>query len=173
MSILIFFCDLISFLIVAYVIYIMLRPMLFGAIYFPTTPGNVGIIRKFADAKSGQKIADLGSGDGRILIALAQAGAEAHGYEVNPLLVWNSRRAIRKAGLKGKAIVHWQSFWKADLSQYDTIVTYGFPHIMGKLGKKLKAELAPDAKVISNVFTFPNLTEVRSENKVRLYTISH
>jgi ribosomal protein L11 methylase PrmA len=171
MLILLLVFNFISCLIVAGTIYIILRPMLFGAIYFPTTPGNVEIIRKLAEAKPGQKIADLGSGDGRILIALAQAGAEAHGYEVDPFLVRRSRRAIRKAGLEGKAIVHWQSFWRADLSQYDAVVVYGFPHIMKNLSVKIKRELPPGAKIVSNVFSFPGLTEVTSEHKVRLYTI--
>ena len=132
-------------------------------------PTSILVVRKFAAVQPGDIVADLGSGDGRILIALAQDGAEAHGYEVNPLLVWNSRRAIRKAGLADKAIVHRQSFWKADLSRYRTVVAYGFPHIMKGLGKKLQKELPSGAKVISNVFVFPNLKEIRSENKVRLY----
>jgi hypothetical protein len=161
----------VALLIVSCTIYLILRPMLFGAIYFPTTPSSLTVMLKFADAKPGDKIADLGSGDGRILIAFAKAGTEAHGYEVDPLLVWSSRRAIRKAGLGNKAIVHWQSFWKADLSPYRSVVAYGFPPIMKTLANKLKRELAPGAKVISNVFAFPDLTEVRSENKVRLYII--
>jgi len=171
MAFLILALYIISCLILFAVIYIMLRPMLFGAIYFPTTSGNVEIIRKVADIKPHDKVADLGSGDGRILIALARAGAEAHGYEIDPFLVILSRHSIRKAGLKGKAFVHWKSFWKADLSSYRTVIAYGFPHIMKPLGEKLKNELAPGAKVISNIFIFPNLTEIRSENNVRVYTI--
>lgn len=159
-------------LILIFVIYFILRPMLFGAIYFPTTPRSVETMRKLAEITPGQKIADLGSGDGRILIALAKAGAETHGYEVDPFLVMRSRRAIRKAGLERKAFVHWKSFWKTDLGHYDTVVAYGFPHIMKKLGNKLKRELRPGTKVISNVFTFPNLHEIRSENKVHLYMTS-
>jgi hypothetical protein len=160
-----------SCLLLIFAIYIVLRPMLFGAIYFPTTPDNVGVIKKNADIQPADKIADLGSGDGRIVIALAEAGAEAHGYEINPFLVVHSRKAIRKAGLNGKAIIHWQSFWKADLSVYNTVIVYGFPHIMKPLGKKLLKELTPDAKVISNIYQFPNLTEIKSENKVLLYII--
>jgi ribosomal protein L11 methylase PrmA len=146
--------------------------MLFGAIYFPTTPKGVKTICRLAEVHAGDAIADLGSGDGRILIALAKAGAEAHGYEVDPFLVMRSRQAIRKAGLEGKAVVHWKSFWKADLGKYKTVVAYGFPHIMKKLGDKLNRELSPGTKVISNVFTFPNLTEVSVENDVRLYSVT-
>ena len=162
---------IVSYLVFAFIIYLILRPMLFGAIYFPTTSHNVAVIKKFADIHPADNIADLGSGDGRIVIALAKAGAEAHGYEINPLLVIHSREAIRKAGLNGKAIIHRQSFWKANFSPYDTVIVYGFPHIMRPLEKKFLRELAPGTKVISNVYQFPHLTEVKSENKVRLYII--
>jgi hypothetical protein len=170
---LIAFILLLSYLIpcsiVGFLIYLILRPMLFGAIYFPTMPGSIEVMLKFAEAKPGEMIADLGSGDGRILIAFAKAGVEAHGYEVNPLLVWRSRHAIHRAGLDGKAIVHWKSFWRADLSGYRMVVAYGFPHIMKKLGEKLQRGMLPGTKVISNVFAFPTLTEIATENKVRLY----
>jgi ribosomal protein L11 methylase PrmA len=162
---------IVSCLIIAFDIYIILRPMLFGAIYFPTTAHNVAVIKKFADAHPADTIADLGSGDGRIVVAFAKAGIEAHGYEINPFLVAQSRKEIRKAGLNGKAVIHQQSFWKADLSPYTTVIVYGFPHIMKPLEEKLLKELAPGAKVISNIYQFPNLTEAKSENKVRLYVI--
>ncbi len=158
-------------LVVASTIYLLLRPMVAGAIYFPTMPTSVAVIRRFAAAEPGKKIADLGSGDGRILIALAADGAEAHGYEINPLLVAASRRRIRNAGLAGRAIVHWQSFWKADLSHYDAVVVYGFPPIMKRLGRKLMRELRPGSTVISNVYHFHEMRAGEEENKVLRYTI--
>jgi len=164
-------CQIGACLILFFAVYIMLRPMINGAIYFQTSSKNVEAIIRLAEITPGEKVADLGSGDGRILIALARAGAEAHGYEVNPILIMRSRRAIREAGLSGKAFVHWRSFWRADLSDYRTIVVYGIPFIMGKLGKKLTAELPPGTKVISNIFTFPNLKEIQAEGSVRLYAI--
>jgi len=142
-----------------------------GAIYFPTSGENIAAIVRFAEIIPGQKIADLGSGDGRILIVLARAGAEAHGYEINPILVYRSRRAIKKAGLQGGAFVHWKSFWKVDTSSYSTVVVYGIPFIMDALGTKLKHELSPGAKVISNVFTFRNLGAGQSMGRVHRYSI--
>jgi len=163
--------EIVSCLILIFVIYVLLRPLVSGAVYFPTSPENLAIILKMAEVRPGDKIADLGSGDGRILIAFAKAGAEAHGYEVNPLLVRRSRRAIFKAGLEERAAVHWTSFWRANLSRYDAVVVYGFPHIMKKLGEKLKRELAPGTKVISNIYVFPNWAEAKSENRVYLYIV--
>ena len=171
MPLIAFIVFIVLCLVVAFTIYLLLRPMVTGAIYFPTMPTSVAVIRRFAAAGPGKKIADLGSGDGRILIALAADGAEAHGYEVNPLLVVSSRRRIRKAGLAGKAIVHWQSFWKADLSPYDAVVVYGFPPIMKRLGRKIARELRPGSTVISNIYHFHELAIGEEENKVLRYTI--
>ena len=85
-----------------------------GAPFVPSGSETVKRMVKLGDIHWGEKAADLGSGDGRIVIGLAKAGAEAHGYEINPFLVLWSRRQIRRAGLSDKAFVHWTSFWKQD-----------------------------------------------------------
>lgn len=133
-----------------------LAPIVRGAVYFPTKPANVEAIVRLAEIKSGEKAVDLGSGDGRIVIALARAGAEAHGYEINPLLVWRSRTAIRRAGLDGRAFVHWRSFWGVNLSDFSLVTAYGIPYIMRSLERKLRRELRSGARVISNIYPFPS-----------------
>lgn len=135
--------------------YLLLRPLINGAVYFPTSETSVQTMLRLANIKRGEKVVDLGSGDGRILLAFARAGGEAHGYEINPILVWRSRRAIREAGLEGKTFVHWKSFWRADLSPFDVVIVYGIPYIMKKLEGKLGKELKTGARVLSNVYPFP------------------
>jgi Protein-L-isoaspartate carboxylmethyltransferase len=77
-----------------------------GAPYIPTKREGVIKMLKLARVRPGCKALDIGSGDGRLVIALAQAGAEAHGCEINPVLVWWSRRKIKAAGLEGRAFIH-------------------------------------------------------------------
>lgn len=156
-------------IIILLILYLLARPIIGGAAYFPTARKNLDVIKKFAEPRAGDKIADLGSGDGRIVITLAQAGAEVHGYEINPLLVCWSRKAARREIPQGKIKIFWKSYWRADFSKYNTIVVYGYPRIMKRLGEKLKSELAPGTKVISNIYAFPNLKEIKSENGARLY----
>lgn len=55
-----------------------------GAIYYPSSNKQIATIIKFANIQKGEKAVDIGSGDGRVVFALAQASAEAHGYEINP-----------------------------------------------------------------------------------------
>jgi cyclopropane fatty-acyl-phospholipid synthase-like methyltransferase len=139
-----------------------------GAPFLPTTQAKVEQMILAAKILPGERLADIGSGDGRILIAAAKAGAIAHGYEINPFLIWWSRIKIRQAGLSDRAFVHWKNFWLQDLSEYDIITVFGITNIMPDLEKKLQKELQPGARVICNIFPFPNWP--RSENKeVYLY----
>jgi hypothetical protein len=144
-------------------------PWLFGAPFEPTHEKKLKKILKLANVKKGEKIAELGSGDGRIVIAFAQKGAEAHGFEINPFLVFLSRRKIKKLGLTGKAFIHWKNFWKADLSKYDKIILFQFSIIMGQLENKLKKELKPNAKVISYYWKFPKWKYANRIENIFLY----
>ena len=75
-----------------------------GAIYVPTEKERVKKMVEFLKIKPGQAVVDLGAGDGRLLIALAKAGAKAYGYEVDPFLVTSARENIKQAGLRGQGI---------------------------------------------------------------------
>jgi len=140
-----------------------------GAVFVPTNRKTIERMIDLANVKAGVRAADIGSGDGRLVIALAKAGAEAHGYEIHPLLVWLSKRNISKAGLAGKAFVHRKSFWDEDLSKFDIVTVYGVPKIMEKLEEKLKKELKTDARIISNKYTFPTWSLSKKEDNVYLY----
>ena len=118
-----------------------------------------------------RRILDMGSGDGKLVILLAQQGYQVEGIELNPLLVWRSRRAIKRAGLNDKAAVKWGNFWTCDVSGHDTVTLYAVRHVMPRLEKKLRAELRPGASIVSNYFVFPNLKPAASRGRARLYTI--
>jgi cyclopropane fatty-acyl-phospholipid synthase-like methyltransferase len=137
-----------------------------GAIPLGTQTNQVERIVRLAKIHPGMKIADLGSGDGRLVIAFAKAGAEAYGYEVNPVLFLWSYLKIQKYK---NAHIYLQSFWSADLSKYDTIIVFGISHIMARLEVKLQKELKPGSRVISNIFKFPNWQPTHSENGVHVY----
>ncbi len=141
-----------------------------GAPFVPTQADALERMIRSAEIKPGEKLADLGSGDGRIVIAAAKAGAEAHGFEINPLLVWYSRRQIKKAGLNGKAFIHWKSFWYQDFSSYQIVTLFGITSIMKNLEQKLKTELSPGSRVVSNIFRFPNW-EYTKDGSVYTYRI--
>ncbi len=160
------FLALLAFLICT-LFYIL--PMVKGAVYVPSKPEAIAAMLTLAKLKPGMKTVDLGCGDGRVVIAFAQAGAEAHGYEVNPLLVLRARRAIRAAKLNGRAFIHFKSYWDADLSSFDVVTVYGITYIMKDLRRKFKYELPGRAKIISNYFKLPNWPIKRTLSGVHLY----
>lgn len=142
-----------------------------GAPYLPTAQTAVEEMVRLADVTPGTRVADIGSGDGRIVIAFAKAGAEAHGYEINPLLVWISRRKIRSAGLETRGFIHFKSFWGADLSAHGVVTIFGIKNIMARFEKKLLRELKPGSRVLSYIYQFPTLKETREAGSVHLYAI--
>lgn len=140
-----------------------------GAPFMISGKNPIRRIIKILEIKPGQKAADLGSGDGRIVIAMARAGAIAHGYEINPFLVWWSRRKIAREGLSGKAFIHQKSFWNENFSSFDFISIYGIGYIMKDLEEKLQRELPVGAKVAANAFEFPTWKYAKRDNGVFLY----
>ena len=153
-----------------YAIFYFIFPMMtWGAFFARIDDESVDNIIKLAKVKPGQTAVDLGSGDGKIVIALAKAGAIACGFEINPFLVYTSRRKIKKAGFSGKAFIKQANLWKEDLSNFDIITVFGIKFIMSDLERKLKKEMKPGSLVVSKYFVFPNWEIFAKQGMVNLY----
>ena len=150
-------------------IVLMIASIVKGAPFMVSGKNAIRKIIKLSGLKPGQKAVDLGSGDGRVVIEMAKAGAIAHGYEINPILVWWSRRKIKSEGLEGKAFIHRGSFWDADFSPFDLVSIYGIDYIMKDLQEKLQRELKVGAKVAANAFVVPDWEHEREDNGVYIY----
>jgi hypothetical protein len=143
-----------------------------GAPFEGTRRKKLSIIFNLSHAKKTDKVADLGSGDGRIIIEFAKRGIESHGYEINPLLVWISRRKIKQLNLQHKAFVHYKSFWKTNLSNYSIITMFQYRTFMPAIERKLQKELKPSTKIISNHWKFKNLKLIKHIKDVYLYKLN-
>ena len=152
-----------------YLIVNFLLPPFLGAPYVPASRVAVAAMVAMAKIEPRERAVDLGSGDGRIVIALAQAGAEAHGYETNPSLVLWSRFKIWRLGLRKKAFIHWQSFNACDFSKFTVITAYTLPRFMKDLEPKLQAALPRGARVVAHRFQFPHWQPTEVKDKVYLY----
>lgn len=144
--------------------------------YFTTSRYRVATMVELAHAKPGERVADLGTGDGRIAIAFGEKGIEADGYEIDPdrikLARENSKNSFGSAQDKaafGKIVILDKDFWQEDLSKYDIVCCYPMPTIMGRLEKKLKEELKPGARVLLNYFPFPHWKEKIIKDNIYLY----
>ena len=143
----------------------------FGAPFQPSSNKELQQMIEILNVKKGQKIADLGSGDGKVVIEFAKKGAEVHGFEINPFLVWLSRRKIKKLGLEKKAFIHRKNFWKQDFSDFDIVTLFQIYYVMHGLENKLKEELRKGAKIISNTWRFPHWKSEKQIGKIYLYKI--
>lgn len=111
-----------------------------GAPYVPTHTTGIENIFELYDFSHGEVLVDLGSGDGRVLQAVARRGVTAVGYELNPFLVWYSR--IRLRGLP-QASVRLDDFWRVALPDQTAVVFVFLAHpFMNKLLRKLDHEAA-------------------------------
>lgn len=137
--------------------------------YFETTRYRVTAMVELSGIKPGEKVADLGSGDGRISIEFAKLGAIVTGYELNPKLAEVSRQLILDQKLNDQITILEQDFWDTDLSGFDVIAVYPMPDIMRHLEEKLKKELKPGVRVVTNYYQFPNWKYTQVKDHVYLY----
>jgi len=142
----------------------------FGAPFVPTDARNVEEMIRLAGVKPGERLADLGSGDGRIIIAAARAGAQADGWEISPFLWLWSIWKIRRAGLTDRARVHLGSYWGANFRKTDVVTLFLINTQMWRMQKKLMAELPVGGRVVSYAFKFPDWPlEAKNGRGVYLY----
>lgn len=134
-------------------------------------------VRSGKGPRTGTRVAEVGCGDGRLAIALAEAGARVDGYEINPYLAWRARRNVRQAEqrnpkLSGRVRIYRKNFWKVDFRDYQAVTIFGIPHIMERLGRKLARELPAGARVVSNAFPIPGLPKGPKTNRAFSYIIA-
>jgi len=165
-----FFLVLSSLFIIFFVAYV-IYTIKIGAIYVPSTDATVEDIITLANIKPGEKVVDLGSGDGRIVIALARAGADAHGYEINPFVAVISMVKVFLARQQGRAHIHIGSYFDADLSTYDVITIFVVKYIMKKTEAKVMKELKKGGRVVVESFPFESIKASKKKNSCYLYKI--
>ena len=136
--------------------------------YFQTSRYRVETMVELANPKANEKGADLGSGDGRIVIAFATHGIEMHGYEIDKELIHLSEENIKELKLSN-AFIHEKDFWQEDLSCYDIICSYPMPTIMGRLERKLQEELKPGTRILLNYFPFKHWKLEKTKDNIYLY----
>ena len=123
------------------------------ASFDPTPQEVVERLLVLGDVKRGDTVYDLGSGDGRVVIAAAKKfGVKAVGFEIDPGLVKLARENVRKQGLQKLVEIRQQDFMTADLSPASVVTLYlsndGNPDLKPTLMRQLK----PGARIVSYGF---------------------
>jgi SAM-dependent methyltransferase len=121
-------------------------------VFVPTPPEVVDVMLQLANVTSDDVVYDLGSGDGRIVIAAAQKfGCRAVGYEIDPVLVRQSRINAIVAGVEHLVEFVEGDIFKLDLSGASVITLYLLPELNVRLIPQLQ-QLAPGSRIVSHAF---------------------
>jgi SAM-dependent methyltransferase len=121
-------------------------------IWVPTPDSLIQAMLDLAKVTPDDYVMDLGSGDGRIVIAAAKRGARAVGFEFNPDMVALSRRNAEAAGVSGKATFMNADIFESDFSKATVITMYLLPQLNLKLRPTILS-FKPGTRVVSHAFT--------------------
>jgi hypothetical protein len=124
-------------------------------------PTGEALVQKMLDmAKVTPKdfLIDLGSGDGRTVIAAAKRGLKAHGIEYNPDMVELAKQRAKEAGVSDKATFAKADLFESDFSKANVITMFLLPSINEKLRPTI-LNLKPGTRVVSNTFTMGDWRE--------------
>ena len=120
-------------------------------VWVPTPPELVERMLDLANVTADDFVIDLGSGDGRNVIAAAKRGARALGVEYNPDMVELSTRSAAAAGVSDKATFVEGDMYEADIQKASVLALFLLPSNMEVLRPKF-LELRPGSRIVSNTF---------------------
>ena len=121
--------------------------------YVPTPPGVVDAMLRIAGVGPHDFVIDLGSGDGRIVIAAAQKhGARGFGVEIDGALVSAARREAQRAGVRDRVEFREGNLFATDIGVASVVTMYLYPGLMMQLRPRLFAELKPGTRVVAHDF---------------------
>jgi SAM-dependent methyltransferase len=124
-----------------------------GAPYVPTPHHVVTRMLELAEVTASDVVYDLGSGDGRILIAAAKEyGARGVGVEIDSQLVQRARRRAREAGVADRVTFRQGNLFDVDLQDATVVTLYLWPDMNNRLRPKLRRELDPGDRIVSHSF---------------------
>ena len=132
--------------------------------YYPTPLTIVERMLELGKLKAGEKMFDLGSGDGRIVIMAAQQfHADAVGVELDNDLYAQSEAKIRELGLQKTARIIHGDILKQNYSTANLVTVYLLPESNAKVRPLLEAQLKKDTCVVAHDFNIEGWTPVKIE----------
>ena len=121
--------------------------------YVTTPPEVIDGMLSLAGVRKGDTVFDLGSGDGRIVIAAARKyGARGVGIDIDPRRVAESAENARKAGVAHLVEFREQDIFDAALGEATVVTMYLLPGLHAELAPKLFRELRPGARIVTHSF---------------------
>ena len=132
--------------------------------FIPTSTRHADTIATLLSIRPGDTVYELGSGDGRVLIALARSHPESTciGIERSLVLVILSRIRAFFSGARNVTFER-ANLYERDLSNANAIYAYLLPHAMKALYPKLETELRAGSRLVARAFPLHEKKAVRME----------
>jgi len=125
----------------------------FDVPFVPTNQPTVDAMLRIANVGPGDFVIDLGSGDGRILIAAARLrGARGFGVDIDPQRVKESTENAKAAGVSDRVQFFQRNLFDTKISEASVVTMYLLPRVNLELRPRLLAELKPGTRVVSHDF---------------------
>ena len=131
-------------------------------VWIPSPTDMVEKMLDMAKVTPQDYVIDLGSGDGRNVIAAARRGARALGVEYNPDLFELSKRNAVAQGVAGNAAFVHGDMFAADISQATALILFLIPDNLSKLASKF-LDLKPGTRIVSNTYDISGWYEDATE----------
>ncbi|HEY4528789.1 MAG TPA: methyltransferase domain-containing protein [Luteimonas sp.] len=126
-------------------------------IWIPTSQPMVDRMLDMAELGPGDRLVDLGSGDGVTVIAAARRGATARGIEFNPDLVALSQRRAKAAGVADRTTFERGDVFESDFSDATVVTLFLMPELNLRL-RPVLLEMRPGTRIVSNSFDMGDWT---------------
>lgn len=122
--------------------------------YVPTPENVVEEMLKVANVTKSDVVYDLGSGDGRLVIAAVKKfGAQKGvGVDIDPERIKESNENARQAGVTDRVKFVEQDLFETDLKEASVVTLYLLPDVNLRLRPKLLRELKPGTRIVSHAF---------------------
>ena len=122
-------------------------------VFIPTPPDVVEAMLKLAKVTSNDVVYDLGSGDGRIVIAAAKTyGARGVGIDIDPERIREANANAQASGVADKVMFRNEDLFDADISPATVVTLYLLPSVNARLAPKLMKDLKPGTRIVSHAF---------------------
>lgn len=121
--------------------------------YAGTRPEVVARMLEMARVGPSDRVVDLGTGDGRILIAAARdRGASGLGVDLDPVLIRRAQANAEDAGVADRVEFRVEDLFRTPLSDASVLAMFLLPEVNLKLRPRILAEMRPGSRVVSNAF---------------------
>lgn len=120
-------------------------------VWVPTSQALVDRMLEMAELTADDRLVDLGSGDGRLVITAAKRGAVARGIEFNPDMVAISKEAAKTEGVTERAVFEQADIFESDFSDASVVTLFLLPSLNLRLRPTL-LDMKPGTRVVSNSF---------------------